>query len=116
LGVYKCFLAYPAPSSRSTVIRMAMVVMVIVRPVFWTRVLINVYVTITKAQPSVKLRRMTSAVTLVPKLLCCHTRLPRLDPCGSASIRGQHDPAVEKLLSQFGTKADIFTSAILDDN
>jgi hypothetical protein len=33
------------------------------------------------------------------------------------SIRGQEfDLAVEKLLSQFGTKADIVTSAILDDN
>jgi len=51
LGIYECFLAYPAPSSRSTVIRMAMVVMVIVRPVFWIRVLINAYDTITNAKP-----------------------------------------------------------------
>jgi hypothetical protein len=50
LGIYECCLAYPAPSSRSAVIRMAMVVMVIVRPVFWIRGLINAYVTITKAK------------------------------------------------------------------
>jgi len=32
-------------------------------------------------------------------------------------IRGEEfGLAVEKLLSQFGTKADIFTAAILDDN
>ena len=52
MGIYECFLAYPAPSSRSTVIRMAMVVMVVVQPVFWIREVINEKDTITKPLPS----------------------------------------------------------------
>ena len=54
MGIYKCCLAYPAPSSRSAVIRMAMVVVVIVRTAFWNRDLMNVNVTITKSDLLVK--------------------------------------------------------------
>jgi hypothetical protein len=47
----------------------------------------------------------------------CHNRFLDIDPCASVYIRGKEfDWAVEKLLSRFGTKADIVTSAILDDN
>ncbi len=66
MGIYKCCLAYPAPSSRSAVIRMAMVVMVMVRPAFWKRDLISVDDTITKRARCGQVRRQGRQMTLVP--------------------------------------------------